>query len=71
MDMVLVGRIERAMAPFGREQVEGRRCGLFRRRLRGDLLLVVEMVWMLEMRKGRCVSWTKKRMEWQAESLRW
>lgn len=31
--MVSVGRIERAMGPLGGEQVEGRRCELFGRRL--------------------------------------
>lgn len=48
--MVSVGRIERAMTPSGPERVEGRRCEPFGRRLRGDLSMVAEVVWMLEMR---------------------
>ena len=32
--------------------------------------MVTETVWMLEVRKGKCVSWAKKRMDWQAEDVR-
>lgn len=46
--MVSEGRVERAMAPFGRKQVEGRRSGLFGQRLWGGLSMVVAVAWRLE-----------------------
>lgn len=56
--------MERAMAPYGQEWVEGRRCGLFGRRLWGDLSMVAEVVWVREMRREKCLSWVKGRMDW-------
>ena len=61
---------EGAMVAFGRELVEGRKCWLWRRRLRGGRLMVTETVWKLGVRIGKCASWTKKRMDWQAEDMR-
>lgn len=58
------GRMERAMAPYGQEWVEGRRCGLFGRRLWGDLSMVAEVVWVRDMRREKCLSWVKRRMDW-------
>ena len=69
-DRGLEGRIEGAMVAFGRELVVGWRCGLSRRRLREGLLMVTERIWMLEVRRGKCASWAKKRMDWQAEVVR-
>lgn len=70
--MGLVGRIERARAPFGQELVVVKRCELFGRRLWGDLMMVAVVVWMLEGSRGMCLSWAKTGMDWQAEcSRRW
>ena len=65
---VLVGRIGRAMASWGWGWVEGRRCGLFGRRLWGDLMRVAGVIWRLGRRKGRCLSWSERRMDWRAEN---
>lgn len=39
--------------------------------LLGDLGLVPGVVWMLERRRGKRLSWAKEQRGWQAESLRW
>ena len=47
-DRGLEGTIEGAMVAFWRELVEGWKCRLWRRTLRGGLLVGTETVWMLE-----------------------